>query len=623
MPASVTILEHSRHPSSSDLRAKTRDARAPVRAAAARAMGRIQSWEYLSDLIRLLRDPELPVVTEAVFAIGQLGWVDPPAADAAIEALRALLPLEKHSHLPIRCAAVEALGKLGSKKPELVLETLLRGLKDPEALLRRQASLALFRMHSSTKERPKNVVNAWIDAAADADDEVRWRAVYPFSRFKEPGAISALMQTAKDPSIWVRLFSVRALGKTEDAGVADALLDAAKDVDPRVRYEAVLALGAVKQHRLVPKELLQDPAFQVRSAATAMLGQAKLFDEKQFRLLIDDPSTTVRCAAISAYALAFKDRRLPEDLRGLASDPDWRLRAQVVQSAGIEDLELLRQARGDSDERVQASALSAIGKIDNDDAWALVIAALSSDKLSVRATAVEIAAERKKPQTAGALVACYENSLSREWIEVRESIIDSIAPLPRTPEITAFFQKVLGSDPAPSVRTKSAQALGLVRPVPPSKIEREDLLSMNVPATTNVVLETDKGEIELQLFPEEAPVHVANFVQLVEKGHYDGLTFHRLVPNFVIQGGDPRGDGWGDAGYNIRDEINPLPYDRGTLGMPKAGKDTGGCQLFITHIPTPHLDGRYTVFGKVVRGMDVVDQVEIGTKFLRAKTVSR
>ncbi|MBI5368302.1 MAG: peptidylprolyl isomerase [Planctomycetes bacterium] len=116
----------------------------------------------------------------------------------------------------------------------------------------------------------------------------------------------------------------------------------------------------------------------------------------------------------------------------------------------------------------------------------------------------------------------------------------------------------------------------------------------------------------LELFPAEAPVHVARFVDRVERGFYRGLTFHRVVPNFVIQGGDPRGDGWGDDGETVRDEINRRRFDAGALGMPKAGKDTGGCQLFLTLIPTPHLDGNYTVFGRLVEGLDVARRIEVG-----------
>ena len=116
---------------------------------------------------------------------------------------------------------------------------------------------------------------------------------------------------------------------------------------------------------------------------------------------------------------------------------------------------------------------------------------------------------------------------------------------------------------------------------------------------------------------------MAAFLERVDAGFYDGLIWHRVVSNFVIQGGDPRGDGWGSDGENVRDEINAVRYGRGTLGMPKAGKDTGGCQLFITHVPTPHLDGNYTVFGRVVSGLDVIDAIEVGDAILsirRAET---
>jgi cyclophilin family peptidyl-prolyl cis-trans isomerase len=111
---------------------------------------------------------------------------------------------------------------------------------------------------------------------------------------------------------------------------------------------------------------------------------------------------------------------------------------------------------------------------------------------------------------------------------------------------------------------------------------------------------------------------VAAFVDRVREGFYDGTIWHRVVPNFVVQGGDPRGDGWGNGGVTLRDEINPLPFGRGAVGMPKAGKDTGGCQLFITHVMTPHLEGTYTVFGQVVAGMDVVDRIEVGDRIVRA-----
>ena len=119
-----------------------------------------------------------------------------------------------------------------------------------------------------------------------------------------------------------------------------------------------------------------------------------------------------------------------------------------------------------------------------------------------------------------------------------------------------------------------------------------------------------KGEIQIELAVLDAPRTVANFVALVRKGFFDGGRWHRVVPDFVVQDGDPRGDGEGGPGYTIRDELNDRPYLRGTVGMALDWRDTGGSQFFITHSPQPHLDARYTVFGRVIEGMDVVDRLE-------------
>jgi peptidyl-prolyl cis-trans isomerase B (cyclophilin B) len=129
-------------------------------------------------------------------------------------------------------------------------------------------------------------------------------------------------------------------------------------------------------------------------------------------------------------------------------------------------------------------------------------------------------------------------------------------------------------------------------------------------------IETDKGEIEVQLFPEHAPMTVNNFVFLAKEGFYDGIVFHRVINNFMIQGGDPTGTGRGGPGYNFQDEVksNPLIHERGVLSMANAGPNTNGSQFFITHLPQPHLNGKHTVFGKVVRGLEVVDKVSQGDK---------
>ena len=135
------------------------------------------------------------------------------------------------------------------------------------------------------------------------------------------------------------------------------------------------------------------------------------------------------------------------------------------------------------------------------------------------------------------------------------------------------------------------------------------------------IIETDKGNIVLELFENDAPNTVANFVKLINKGYYNGLKFHRVIPNFMIQGGCPVGNGTGGPGYAIKCEINPRKHLAGTLSMAHAGKDTGGSQFFITHSPQPHLDGVHTVFGQVIEGMDVVNAIRQGDVMKQVKVV--
>ena len=134
-----------------------------------------------------------------------------------------------------------------------------------------------------------------------------------------------------------------------------------------------------------------------------------------------------------------------------------------------------------------------------------------------------------------------------------------------------------------------------------------------MPEKPEMRIETKKGDIVVELFPLDAPGSSLNFYNLVKDKFYDGLVFHRMVPNFVIQAGCPRGDGYGGLDYSIRSEFGQLYYDGpGYLGMASAGPDTEGTQWFITHSSTPHLDGSYTIFGKVTQGMDVVHNIHVG-----------
>ena len=159
-----------------------------------------------------------------------------------------------------------------------------------------------------------------------------------------------------------------------------------------------------------------------------------------------------------------------------------------------------------------------------------------------------------------------------------------------------------------------------IRPVPGAPIAPYDDPTLAAPPNSpHVFIETAKGTIEFELAVLDAPQTARSFVALARKGFFNGLQVHRVVPNFVMQDGDPRGDGEGGPGYTIRDELSERPYLRGTVGMALSWKDTGGSQFFITHSPQPHLDGRYTAFGHVVNGMDVVDRIQVGDTIVRIR----
>jgi peptidyl-prolyl cis-trans isomerase B (cyclophilin B) len=154
-------------------------------------------------------------------------------------------------------------------------------------------------------------------------------------------------------------------------------------------------------------------------------------------------------------------------------------------------------------------------------------------------------------------------------------------------------------------------------PTPPA-------MQIDVAKNYKVSIETNRGTIELELYPQHAPQTVNNFVFLAGEGFYDGVKFHRVIPDFMIQTGDPTGTGRGGPGYRFADECkgNPLKHERGVISMANAGPNTNGSQFFITHVPTPHLNGKHTVFGKVTKGTDIVDAIEQGDEMVSVKVAS-
>jgi cyclophilin family peptidyl-prolyl cis-trans isomerase/HEAT repeat protein len=607
-------------------------AEAQIRTRAAVALGRILRPEGIAPLLALAKDPDASVRRAAIFALGQYGFDAEGAGGREGEMMEAIKPALVDANVRLRGAAVEAIGKLALEKaPDMAAPFLA----DPSFAVRGQAAIACFRwrrvlvMRRPESKLPPLSVDALGElgiAASDANGEVRWRVAYALSRIADPRSASLLPALMRDPHPLARLFALNAVERIKEKSLAETVAGAQKDPDAAVRQAALRALDALERPDLLLESLAGDPSHHVREAfADALEKEGPVLEE-----LAKDPSPTVRSAALFAKVRVRKEGALG-DLVAAFEGADPILKVAAVKGAGHlkeAGLELLWRALEDPLEDLRAAALVSMAETPGERAFAAIRKGLGAKGLAERATAVESLSKRKEPETISAAADCYRASLDREWVEVRESIVDLLANWIPPDATTAHLLEICRADPGPSVRAKAFSALrrrGMtdLPAVPVGGITRSPHFGLRFASNPIVTLETSKGEVEIECLARQAPVHVANFVGLVEKGFYDGLKWHRVVPNFVIQGGDPLGNGWGDAGWSVRAEINTVPYERGTVGMPRsAGFDTGGCQIFITHLPTPHLDGLYTVFGRVVKGLDVVDRIEVGDRILRA-TVKR
>jgi cyclophilin family peptidyl-prolyl cis-trans isomerase/HEAT repeat protein len=581
-------------------------AAAPARAEPTlRERARAQDYSSFPILRDALQGPDASVRPEAAFALGQLGLVElpagepepPEAARTRAAAEQALGPAASDPDPELRRSAVEALGKVGGPDSE---PFLLAAATDAEAAVRGEAALALFRMRflKRVPEYSTAAFSRLATLAGDPEPEVRWRALYAFSRFPEPRAAPVAAAAARDADARVRLFAARALAQLK-AAPAPALL---ADPDVYVRAAAVGALAAAAAWDRIPDAVFSDSSPHVRAAAAdaaAASDRAERFDPLLRRELADPGTLVPARAEIALARLEGDDFAL--DLERLRRDPRWPVRAAAYEAAAFlpESEGVLRAGVADADPRVAAQALETLAA--STAPIADLLNRILFDKkapLELAGTAASAAADRGSRELADAVLAAADRA---EEPELREDLRRALL---------AIAEK--NPDRAEGLRKKAAK----YRPF----TDKPKRFKPPKVAPSAVVFETDRGTFTVELAgADDAGNHVAAFVDSVKRGLYDGLTWHRVVTGFVVQGGDPRGSGWGDAGWRLADEINRLPFVRGTVGMPKAGKDTGGCQLFVTTVPAPYLDGRYTAFGRVASGLEVLDLLEPGDKILHAR----
>jgi cyclophilin family peptidyl-prolyl cis-trans isomerase len=278
----------------------------------------------------------------------------------------------------------------------------------------------------------------------------------------------------------------------------------------------------------------------------------------------------------------------------------------------------------DSDQRVVPSAIAAVVKRKAPNAADVLLAKLKADDFAVRAAAAAGIGELKPANGAAALADAYRFGERDATYSARAAALAALQQYGAAAAMPVLQTALADKDWAVRVRAagivKALDPNGVgatvdatIRPAPttlPPEVYATPRIEVP-PVSTHAFLDTDRGTIEIELAVNDAPLTVENFILLARRGFFNGLSVHRVVPDFVVQDGDPRGDGEGGPGYSIRDELNELPYLRGAVGMAlDPWRDTGGSQYFITHSPQPHLDARYTVFGRVVSGMDVVDKIQ-------------
>ncbi len=624
-------------PPPTDLLTLLGDDEARVRRRAALAVGRVGLQEGVGPLTGTLADSDAEVRAMAAFALGLLG------GPAVVEPLGAALA---DPSVLVRGRAAQALGLAG---PDVAagaapaIATMVSALIDGGALstppaddvaLPPEADAVLRGVTALTTLRSFDGLATAVLDAAGRPRSSWWPVAFALSRVGDERAVPALRALLSAASPTTVAYAVRGLGEYKAAEALDEvlpLLGAGAGVHPHVRVNAVRAVARMGDERAVaPLVALLDKVGDDQGltlevvAALGQLAHRDAIDPLIDRLTARWPP--LRAAVVKALA-ATDPQGFITILSGLDPDQDWRVRAALAEAVsalpGDVAQPTLTRLRDDADKRVIPSVLRAMARAGMGGLDEELTRRLASDDEAIQETAASIAAERSLVSVRPALVEALNRRASdRAGGGLRWTLLDAIAKLDADAAVPLFEAAL--ADPDWSVRRRaaawldarnpSAGAAAAIRPAPTGRrVDEYDAERLVAPRfSPQAFIDTRHGTIEVALLVLDAPLTVDNFITLARQGYFNGLQVHRVVQNFVVQDGDPRGDGTGGPGYSIRDELHDQTYDRGTMGMALAGPDTGGSQWFITHSPQPHLDGRYTLFGRVTAGMDVVDALQVG-----------
>jgi cyclophilin family peptidyl-prolyl cis-trans isomerase/HEAT repeat protein len=573
-----------------------------VRRRAALAAGRLQDSTWVPRLLPMLADADPEARREAVFALGQIGH---RSARAGLE------PLLGDADVETRGLATEALGKVGDRAATAAVARLLA---DPSPAVRGHAAVALWRLADST------ALDALLARHTEPDPDVRWRVLYALEKIVNPDRIVLIAAMHLDDEAWaVRAHAARTIDRQRSARGTAYLLQALDDAEPAVVVNAVRGLQAIADSGCVRcgpsiARRLAHPHPYVRSIAATALGARFAWaaaDSAGRRAMTDsllrhlaDPDAATRGACAGAL-LARDGEGAFDRVRPLLADSSIYVRVAVLgalatlPAAAARPLLEPRLAPGTPlFERMTAA--EGIGALGARDLAPALRQGLADPQLLFAAACASGLAAMRDSSSVPALARAYAARGADADADARIAIRDALRSLAGG----GFADSVERAHPAAAAPTDHPADFA------------------DPPRERGAVLHTTAGEIEWAFAPEEAPQTVRNFVRLARRGYFDGTAFHRVVPNFVIQDGDPTGTGSGGPGWTIRCEYNRLRYEPGMVGMALSGKDTGGSQWFITHSHQPHLNGRYTVFARVTRGMDVVHRIVQGDRITRVEILN-
>ena len=600
-----------------------------IRARAILAAARIGNKAALVPLHAHLTDSDANVRRYVAFALGQI---------RAKEGLADALKMMEDKDPELKRLAIEAVGRIGGLESSAAIS---RFLNDNSPALREQAALALALI------KDKATVPLLIqkcDVAPVVQDTAQWSYVYALYRLADVRSVDALHAVLANPqpspstgdpsSLLFALKALWSMKKPLNSTEAGHLLHHA---DPRVQQNALDVLSAAgdKSSCAVINETYAGMNRISRWKAIEAMGNLGCSLPQ-----IESKDPLLYGASVLATSKINKDNALNQIISA-SQDSSWVIRwyaAQALSNLSREKaVPVLQKLAQDTDNAVKLGALDSIANFSSETADYFVPLLEDSD-FAVRATAADAIGKTKDPKYLPLLLKTYARSHAATEIEGRTAVLDVLADF-NSSEALSIYEDAL-ADPEYTIRR---HAIDGIKKLVGSQYywngklkDPEDFLYIEHPVSAKTFasypadfgepvadieaeMKLEKGTVVIRLLASEAPLLVTQFRNLAEHGFYDGLRIHRVVPNFVIQGGDPRGDGWGGAGEIIHDQMNLQIYKRGMVGLPIAGKDTGGGQFFITMSRQPHLDGNYTIFGEVLSGIEFVDSTTIGDKILKVQ----